>query len=128
MAEEQETVKEEEKGMAEGDTAQENTKAMELSEMQPDTGVADDSQNLDFLLDVPLEITVELGRTTIQIGDLLKLGEGSIVELEKLTSEPVEIYVNQKLMAQGEVVVVNEKFGVRLTNIISAGERVKKLA
>ncbi|MBW2125794.1 MAG: flagellar motor switch protein FliN, partial [Deltaproteobacteria bacterium] len=86
-----------------------------------------DSQSLDFLLDVPLEITVELGRTKIQIGELLKLGQGSVVELEKMTSEPVEIYVNQKLMAQGEVVVVNDKFGVRLTNIVSPGERVKKL-
>ena len=107
---------------------EEKTEAMELSEIQPGEAASEDTQGLDFLLDVPLEITVELGRTKIQIGDLLKLGQGSVVELEKMTSEPVEIYVNQKLMAQGEVVVVNEKFGVRLTNIISPGERVKKLA
>jgi flagellar motor switch protein FliN/FliY len=82
---------------------------------------------MDFLLDIPLEITVELGRARIQIGELLRLGQGSVVEMERLVSDPVDIYVNHKLMAQGEVVVVNEKFGVRLTNIINPGERVKKL-
>ncbi len=131
MAEEespmQEQNKDDQEQMNKGDLNG-KTEAMELSEMQPDEGECMDNQGLDFLLDVPLEITVELGRTKIQIGDLLKLGQGSVVELEKMTSEPVEIYVNQKLMAQGEVVVVNEKFGVRLTNIISPGERVKKLA
>ncbi len=101
---------------------------MTFDELKPEETGSDETQGLDFLLDIPLEITVELGRTKIQIGDLLKLGQGSVVELEKLTSEPVEIYVNRKLMGQGEVVVVNEKFGVRLTNIISPGERVKKLA
>ena len=85
------------------------------------------SQSMDFLLDIPLEITVELGKTKIKIGDLLKLGQGSVVELNKLTNQPLEIFVNKKLMAQGEVVVVNEKFGIRLTNIISPGERVKEL-
>ena len=84
-------------------------------------------QNMDFLLDIPLEITVELGKTKITIGDLLKLGQGSIVELNKLTNQPLEIFVNRKLMAQGEVVVVNDKFGIRLTNIISPGERVREL-
>lgn len=84
-------------------------------------------QNMDFLLDIPLEISVELGKAKISIGDLLKLGQGSVVELNKLTNQPLEIFVNKKLMAQGEVVVVNEKFGIRLTNIISPGERVKEL-
>ena len=107
--------------------AEDKTEALEFNEMNPSEGNVEDSKGLEFLLDVPLEITVELGRTTIQIGELLKLGQGSVVELEKLTNEPVEIYVNQKLMARGEVVVVNEKFGVRLTNIISPGERVKNL-
>ncbi len=100
---------------------------IQFDEFSPNGGSSDETQGLDFLLDVPLEITVELGRTKIQIGELLKLGQGSVVELEKLTSEPVEIYINRKLMGQGEVVVVNDKFGVRLTNIISPGERVKKL-
>ncbi len=84
-------------------------------------------QNMDFLLDIPLEISVELGKAKISIGDLLKLGQGSVVELNKLTNQPLEIFVNKKLMAQGEVVVVNEKFGIRLTNIIRPGERVKEL-
>lgn len=101
---------------------------LDLAEMDGEAGGAENARGLDFLLDVPLEITVELGRTKIQIGELLKLGQGSIVELEKLTDEPVDIFINHKLMAHGEVVVVNDKFGIRLTNIISPGERVKKLA
>ena len=83
--------------------------------------------NLDFILDIPLEISVELGRTKMLIGDLLQLGQGSVVELNKLAGEPLEILVNQKLIARGEVVVVNEKFGVRLTDVISPAERVKQL-
>ena len=131
MVDKETTAQEESRGkegQQGGEEIVSDTEAMELSEIQPDQSSSGDGQGMDFLLDVPLEITVELGRTKIQIGDLLKLGQGSVVELEKMTSEPVEIYVNQKLMAQGEVVVVNEKFGVRLTNIISPGERVKKLA
>jgi flagellar motor switch protein FliN/FliY len=83
--------------------------------------------NLDFILDIPLEVSVELGRTKILISELLQLGQGSIVELSKLAGEPLEILVNQKLVARGEVVVVNEKFGVRLTDIISPVDRVKQL-
>ena len=83
--------------------------------------------DLDFILDIPLDISVELGRTKLRIKDLLKLGQGSVVELNKLAGEPAEIYVNQKLMAKGEIVVVNEKFGVRLTEIISPSDRVKQL-
>ena len=85
------------------------------------------SPNLDFILDIPLEVSVELGRTKIPISDLLQLGQGSVIELAKLTGEPLEILVNQKLVARGEVVVVNDKFGVRLTDIISPAERVKQL-
>ncbi len=83
--------------------------------------------NLDFILDIPLEVSVELGRTKILISELLQLGQGSVIELSKLAGEPLEILVNQKLVARGEVVVVNEKFGVRLTDIISPVERVKQL-
>ena len=101
---------------------------MDLKELEPTIPQSEETQNMDFLLDLPLEITVELGRTKITIGDLLKLSQGSVVELDKLTDEPLEIFVNRKLMAQGEVVVVNEKFGIRLTNIISPGDRVKELA
>ena len=101
---------------------------LDLAEIDPNSLGNDNQQNMDFLLDIPLEITVELGKTRITIGDLLKLSQGSVVELNKLTEEPLEIFVNKKLMAQGEVVVVNDKFGIRLTNIISPGERVKELS
>ena len=83
--------------------------------------------NLDFILDIPLEVAVELGRAKMLISDLLQLGQGSVIELTKLAGEPLEILVNQKLVARGEVVVINEKFGVRLTDIISTVERVKQL-
>ena len=105
-----------------------SAQGLDLTEMNSDILDNENQQNMDFLLDIPLEITVELGKTRITIGDLLKLTQGSVVELNKLTEEPLEIFVNKKLMAQGEVVVVNDKFGIRLTNIISPGERVKELS
>ncbi len=83
--------------------------------------------NLDLLLDIPLEITAELGRAKMIINDLLQLGQGSVIELNKLAGEPLEILINQKLIARGEVVVVNEKFGIRLTDVISPLERIKQL-
>ena len=85
-------------------------------------------QSLEFVLDIPLEVSVELGRTRMVINDLLQLGQGSVIELTKLAGEPLEIMVNNKLVARGEVVVVNEKFGVRVTDIVSPMERVKSLA
>ena len=97
-----------------------------VKETKPE-GDLKQSPNLDFILDIPLEITVELGRTKIPISDLLQLGQGSVIGLAKLTGEPLEILVNQKLVARGEVVVINDKFGVRLTDIISPAERVKQL-
>lgn len=84
-------------------------------------------QNLDFILDIPLEVSVEIGRTKMVVSELLQLGQGSVVELDKYAGEPVEIFVNERLIAMGEVVVVNEKFGVRLTDIISPAERIKQL-
>jgi flagellar motor switch protein FliN/FliY len=84
-------------------------------------------QNLDFILDIPLKVTVELGRTSVLVRDLLQLGQGSVLELDKLAGEPLEILVNGKLIAKGEVVVVNEKFGIRLTDIISPIERIETL-
>lgn len=89
--------------------------------------VSPGGQNLDFILDIPVEVTVELGKTKMLVNDLLQLGQGSVVELEKLAGEPVEILVNEKLIARGEVVVVNDKFGVRLTDIISPLDRIKQL-
>ncbi len=100
-------------------------------EMQQGTDANSSSQkgisNLDFILDIPVEISVELGRAKVLISELLQLGQGSVVELNKLAGEPLEVLVNQKLVARGEVVVVNEKFGVRLTDVISPTERVKQL-
>jgi len=85
-------------------------------------------RDLDFILDIPLEVSAELGRTRLLINELLQLGQGSVVELNKLAGEPMEIFVNGKLVARGEAVVINEKFGIRLTDIISPIERVKQLA
>ena len=84
--------------------------------------------SLDLILDIPLTVTVELGRSKMLINDLLQLGQGSVVELTKLVGDPLEVLVNNKLVARGEVVVVNEKFGVRLTDIVTPMERVKSLA
>jgi flagellar motor switch protein FliN/FliY len=85
------------------------------------------SNEMDFLLDIPLEISVELGRTKMLINDLLHLGQGSVIELSKLAGETLEIFANQRLVARGEVVVVNEKYGIRLSEIISPSERIKRL-
>jgi flagellar motor switch protein FliN len=84
-------------------------------------------QTLDFILDIPLKVTVELGRTRMMIRDILQLAQGSVVELSKFAGEPLEVLVNDKLVARGEVVVVNEKFGIRLTDIISPVERIEQL-
>jgi flagellar motor switch protein FliN/FliY len=88
---------------------------------------SDSTMNMDFLLDIPLEVSVELGRTKMIINDMLKLGQGSVIELSKLAGESLEILANQKPIARGEVVVVNEKYGVRLTEVISPMERLERL-
>ncbi len=104
-----------------------------VSQLSDEVKAGDDAlnklkvQNLDFILDIPLKVTVELGRTEVMIKDLLQLGQGSVLELDKLAGEPLEILVNGKLVAKGEVVVVNEKFGIRLTDIISPIERIETL-
>ena len=87
-----------------------------------------ESKSLDLILDIPLTVAVELGRSKMLINDLLQLGQGSVIELTKLVGEPLEVLVNEKLIARGEVVVVNEKFGVRLTDSVSPMERVQSLA
>lgn len=84
--------------------------------------------DLDFLLDIQLNVTVEIGRKKIAISDLLQLQQGSVIDLPKTVGEPFEVYVNGKLMAFGEIVVVNEKFGIRLTDVIDPQERLEKLA
>ena len=93
----------------------------EADEGKPET------KSLDLILDIPLTVAVELGRSKMLINDLLQLGQGSVIELTKLVGEPLEVFINQKLVARGEVVVVNEKFGVRLTDIVSPMERVQSL-
>lgn len=92
-----------------------------------DEGGKSAPRDMDFLLDIPVEITAQLGTTKMLIKELLQLGQGSVIELEKLAGEPVEILANKRLVARGEVVVVNEKFGVRLTDVMSLSERVSKL-
>ena len=92
------------------------------------SGIPDTShRNLSLILDIPLRVAVELGRTKMVVNDLLNLGQGSVIELNKLAGEPMEVLVNDKLVARGEAVVVNEKFGVRLTDIISPSERIEQL-
>lgn len=87
-----------------------------------------ETQNdIDFILDIPVQLTVELGRTKIAIKNLLQLAQGSVVELDGMAGEPMDVLVNGCLIAQGEVVVVNEKFGIRLTDIITPAERIRKI-
>lgn len=86
-----------------------------------------DGPNLDVILDIPVSISMEVGSTDISIRNLLQLNQGSVVELDRLAGEPLDVLVNGTLIAHGEVVVVNEKFGIRLTDVISPSERIKKL-
>ena len=108
------------------DAAGEGDDDLDDDEVAPAAG--GETKSLDLILDIPLTVAVELGRSKMLINDLLQLGQGSVIELTKLVGEPLEVLVNQKLVARGEVVVVNEKFGVRLTDIVSPMERVQSLA
>ena len=108
-------------------TAESVEEASEEGATQVSSGETE-TKSLDLILDIPLTVAVELGRSKMLINDLLQLGQGSVIELTKLVGEPLEVMVNQKLVARGEVVVVNEKFGVRLTDIVSPMERVQSLA
>lgn len=101
-------------------------KPYEFSDLS-DTSASQPPANMELILDIPLEITVELGRTRMLIGELLKLGQGSVVELSKLAGETLEILANQRLIAKGEVVVINEKYGIRITEIMSPSERIEGL-
>lgn len=94
--------------------------------LTPDTAGAADL-NLDVILDVPVTLSLEVGRTKIPIRNLLQLNQGSVVELERGAGEPLDVFVNGTLIAQGEVVVVNDRFGVRLTDVVSPSERIKRL-
>ena len=98
-----------------------------LQNLQADNIDSGDGANLEAILDIPVSLAVQIGQTKISIKNLLQLNQGSVVELERLAGEPLDVMVNNTLVAHGEVVVVNEKYGIRLTDIVSAHERVKKL-
>lgn len=104
-----------------------DVQAAPLDNLQDESSLNGDEVNLDVILDIPVTIAMEIGRTTISIRNLLQLNQGSVVELDRLAGEPMDVLVNGTLVAHGEVVVVNEKFGIRLTDVISATERLKKL-
>ncbi len=126
MAEENEKTKNEENGADAEDSENQDSADQDSGEESQDQ--AQGEMDLDFILDIPLELSVELGKTKMLVNDLLQLGQGSIIELNKLAGESLEVYINHKLIARGEVVVVNEKFGVRLTDVITPIDRVKSLA
>jgi flagellar motor switch protein FliN/FliY len=113
-----------------------STKAMSSDEAMDQTASSDvklhvappvDEKSLDFILDIPLKVSVELGRTRILVQDLIKLHKGSVIELSKLAGEPLEVLCNDRVVAKGEVIVVNEKFGIRLTEIVSHAQRIREL-
>ncbi len=93
----------------------------------PEHNTDEKSRGLDFLYDIPLQISVEVGRSKMLLKDLLKMGEGYVIELDKLAGEPLDLYVNSRLIARGEAVMVGEKFGIRLTDVISTSDRIENL-
>lgn len=99
----------------------------ELAIQEQDTGADQEMQKMKFILDIPLQLSVELGRTHMLVKDVLQLNQGAVVELSKLAGEPLDVFINSKLVARGEAVMVNEKFGVRLVDVISPNERVEKV-
>ena len=125
---EDETAKEDFEALEDLDDIDATGEEDEELEDAGETAPPGETKSLDLILDIPLTVTVELGRSKMLINDLLQLGQGSVIELTKLVGEPLEVLVNQKLVARGEVVVVNEKFGVRLTDIVSPMERVQSLS
>lgn len=106
----------------------ENSEALNNTLVQPNpAGSETDNEKMDLILDIPVTVTVEIGRTKMTIRNLLQLNQGGIVALDRLAGEPLDVLVNGTLVAHGEVVVVNDKFGVRLTDIVSRTERIKRL-
>ena len=99
----------------------------EATVVPPTTNSSTDIDNIDFLMDVPLDVSVELGRSNIPLRDMLQLGPGSVIELDKLIGEPVDLLVNNRLIARGEVVVFDENFGIRITDILKPEDRIKML-
>ena len=120
-----------EQGDSEGgaDAGGDQAEAVGMEQFADDSHSDDDENpvNFDVIMDVPVNISMEIGRTAINIRNLLQLNQGSIVELDRLAGEPLDVLVNGTLIARGEVVVINEKFGIRLTDVISPAERLRKL-
>ncbi len=114
-----------------GDTGNSGAGRLPMEEFasspRPKENVSLEGPNLDVILDIPVNISMEVGSTEINIRNLLQLNQGSVIELDRLAGEPLDVLVNGTLIAHGEVVVVNEKFGIRLTDVISPSERIKKL-
>ena len=108
---------------ADNQTNSENNEAASAKEAACNNGKCD----LDIILDIPLNVTVELGKVKMPVNELLQLGQGSVIELSKQVGEPLDIYVNNKLVAKGEVVILDEKFGIRVADIINPAERVRSL-
>jgi flagellar motor switch protein FliN/FliY len=111
----------------EGDGEKSAAQARAFPELAPSGAGAAAGGRLDMVLDIPVQLTVELGRAKIAIRNLLQLAQGSVIELDRLAGEPMDVLVNGCLIAQGEVVVVNDKFGIRLTDVISPDERMRRL-
>jgi len=101
--------------------------AAEFDQIEDDSQPAAGDVNLDVILDVPVTLSMEVGRTRVPIRNLLQLNQGSVVELDRAAGEPLDVFVNGTLIAHGEVVVVNERFGIRLTDVVSPAERLRKL-
>jgi len=99
----------------------------QLEKFNDDPVTTPDAENLDAILDIPISLSVEIGQTKISIRNLLQLNQGSVVELDRLAGEPLDVMVNKTLVARGEIVVINEKYGIRLTDVINARDRVRNL-
>lgn len=103
------------------------TEKVLMDELVDDSKSAKSHENIDVILDIPVTLSLEVGTTVIAIRNLLQLNQGSVIELDRLAGEPLDVKVNNTLIAHGEVVVVNEKYGIRLTDVMSPSERIKKL-
>lgn len=122
-----ETIAEDDWGAAMAEQQGAEASRAQFTEFTGKSKLGDTHNDIDFILDIPVQLTVELGRTKIAIKNLLQLAQGSVVELDGMAGEPMDVLVNGCLIAQGEVVVVNDKFGIRLTDIITPAERIRKL-
>lgn len=116
-----------EQGVEDEEDEPESAAPMPLDEFEEKPLAIGASQDLDVILDIPVNISMEVGSTSISIRNLLQLNQGSVIELDRLAGEPLDVLVNGTLIAHGEVVVVNEKFGIRMTDVVSPSERIKRL-